>query len=84
MEHSKPKVRRCAIYTAKVRKRASSRTSTRFTPSVKPARRSSRARRARVGSSAGPHTTTVGYRAVLWSGPHSSACSPISARASSM
>ncbi len=66
MEQSKPRARRCAIYTRKSSEEDLEQNSTLCTPSAKRARRSSRARQARAGGSSRPSTTTAAFRAGPW------------------
>jgi hypothetical protein len=78
MDQSKPKVCRCGIYTRKSSEEGLEQDFNSL-PSVRHARRSSRARRVRTGDSSRPLIMTADYRVVPWSGPRCSSCSQISA-----
>jgi hypothetical protein len=81
VERAKSPVQRCAVYTRKSSEEGLEQDFNSL--SAKPVKRSSRARRARVGVWSRPRTMTAASPAAPWSVRHCSAFCPISPKAGS-
>jgi hypothetical protein len=80
MDHSKARARRFAIYTRKSSEEGLEQDFNSLQAQREPAKRSSRARRARAGNSSRPRMTMVECRVALWSDRRYNGCSQTSVR----